>query len=154
VNQSVYLQTLDSIQTPFLHTLQHCSTATDLFVFDELGDHIESSEWLLFPGNPGSRWNARNTHDVGRNTRNSHDVGKNPSILWQDRDVPNLVRQHFCCFLVFCRVSPTYQRIWRILTVRKKLSTGSTVCGTSSVPLFDLSYLCMYPLVTRVNNVY
>ena len=41
------------MQTPFLHTLQHCSAATDLFDFNDLGDHLESREWLLFAGNPG-----------------------------------------------------------------------------------------------------
>jgi hypothetical protein len=42
-----------STLTPFLHTLQHCIAATDLFVFNELGDHLESSEWILFAENPG-----------------------------------------------------------------------------------------------------
>ncbi len=94
-----------STLTPFLHTLQHCIAATDLFVFNELGDHLESSEWILFAENPGdelsgviktittegivalhlwSRWNARNAHDVDRNARN---VGLHPDGLHRGSNV-------------------------------------------------------------------
>ena len=46
------------MKTPFLHTLQHCITATDLFDFNDLGDHLESSEWLLFVGHPGDEFSG------------------------------------------------------------------------------------------------